>query len=159
MCFLGWCIYEVPKFLKNLTQGAGGNTVQKQMGSEMQVLSPVLRIGYSKRAVTALQSFSDSSATGLVFVDMSEHAVCGVERRYFSSSKLRLCFSVFLSWCLTLMDTLHLKICPSGTHSSAPSVGCRASVICLMLKSPWCLHSTCQSGGRILSRGRKGKIW
>lgn len=122
---------------------------------------PVFRTGYSERAVTALQSFSDSSATGIIFVDMSEHADCGVERRHFSPSKLRLCFSVFLSWCwcLILMHKLYLKICPSGTHSSAPSVGCRASVICLTLKSPWCLHSTCQSGGRIMSQRRKGKIW
>lgn len=44
----------------------------------------MLRTGYSKRAVTALQSFSDSSATGIIFVDMSEHADCGVERRHFS---------------------------------------------------------------------------
>jgi len=119
-----------------------------------------LRVGEdTQRAVTALQSFSDSSATGVVFVDMSDHADRGVERRHFSPSKLRQCLCVFLSWCwcLILMHKLHLKICPSGTHSSAPSVGCRVSVICLMVKYPWLLHITCQSGG-ILSKRRKGKI-
>lgn len=117
--------------------------------------SPVLRIGYSKRAVTALQSFSNTSTVGAVFVGRSEHAGCGVERRHFSPSKLRLGWG----WFLVLVHKLHLQIHPPGTQSSSPSVGCRVSATSLTLKSLWCLPSTCQGDKRIISQRSKGKIW
>lgn len=79
---------------------------KSKQDQKCKFFSPVLRIGYSKRAVTALQSFSDTSAAGVVFGDRSEHSGCGVERRHFSPSKLRLNWG----WFLILVHKLHLKI-------------------------------------------------
>lgn len=42
-----------------------------------------------QRALTALQSFSDSSAAGVVLLDTSEHVQCDVETTHFSCLKLR----------------------------------------------------------------------
>lgn len=118
-----------------------------------QSFFPMLKIRYSKRALTALQSISDTLEVGVVFVDRSEHTGCGVEKNRFSPSKLRLSWG----WFLILVHKLHLHIHPPGTQASSPR--CRLSATSLMLKPLWCSPSACQGDKRILSQRRKGKTW